>query len=115
MKKFLSLCVVLSLLVLASSCVAKKETPPPPAATIQKPALEPIIDTSKTGEIDAQLARYEGIVAQYLADSGDKKTDAVSADELKLAVISDELSKSAVNFTPEQLKKYNEITAKLDN
>ncbi len=115
MKKLVPLCLVLAAL-LAASCSGKKEpSQPPQASTSDKTAIAPIIDTSKAKEIDARLADYDAIVTKYLADTSEKNADAVSADEAKLASVSDQLSKLATDFNPDQLKKYNDITAKLNS
>jgi hypothetical protein len=116
MKKCISACAVLALILVAASCSAKKEVAPSPrAATNENTAIQPIIDASKSKDIDAQLAKYDDIVVRYLADAKDNNADAVKADEAKLATVSEELSKLATDFNPDQLAKYNEITAKLNN
>jgi len=116
MKKCISACVVLALILIAASCSAKKEAAPSPqAATNENAATQPIIDPSKSKDIDTQLAKYDDIVARYLADAKGNDADAAKADEAKLATVSEELSKLATDFNSGQLAKYNEITAKLNN
>jgi hypothetical protein len=114
MKKYRPASIVLAVLLLAASCGGKKvEAPQSEATPTESATVEPIIDTSKAETIDAELAKYDAIVARYLEDTGNNKPEALAADEEELATVSEALSELAADFSAEQLKKYNEITARM--
>jgi hypothetical protein len=114
MKKSAPACIALAFLFLAASCGGKKvEAPEVESTSTEGATVAPIIDTSKAETIDADLAKYDEIVARYLEDTGNNKPEALATDEEELGAVSESLSELAADFSPEQLNKYNEITAKL--
>lgn len=113
MKKYGAAFIVLAVLLFAASCGGKKAAESEAEPTAESATVQPIIDTSKAETIDAELAKYDAIVARYLEDTGDNKPEALAADEEELAAVSEALSELAADFNAEQLQKYNEITARM--
>jgi ABC-type enterochelin transport system substrate-binding protein len=104
--------IILCFLVLAllSAC-GNQGTPAASAAASASPSPSAANDPA----IDQLLVEYEAAVTQYGTDIQTKSSDAKAADEAKLSDVSTRLSEKASDFTPEQLQKYNDITAKLGN
>lgn len=113
------LALALALLALAASCGGPKPakdalpTEAPARTAIEAPT--PVIDSSQSVDIDTVLKDYDDTVTQYLADKTANNADGIAASETLLASLGERLATLATNFSPEQLAKYNEITARLDN
>jgi hypothetical protein len=118
LKKRSLACLAIVALALSLACKGKTPAAAPasptgPAAQISEPAQSPPqatnIDSSKSGEIDALLDKYAEVVDKYLKDSA----QGGKADDADLGEVSSKLSDLAKDFDADQLKRYNEITAKL--
>ena len=119
-RKLASLALAAVVLAFALSCHAKPRPAVPesqaapadssaPSGDLEGGAQPTNIDSSKSAEIDKLLDRYAAVVDAYLKDAAkDGK-----ADENDLSDVSAKLGELAKDFDADQLKKYNEITAKL--